>query len=80
MMATVTGVLPSGALVIAGDQELVVNGQDQTLHVRGVVRPEDIDGTDTVLSSRIANVEARFDGDFQEKNKGLIRRVLDVLF
>lgn len=80
MMATVTNVLPSGALAIEGDQQLIVNGNKQVLHVTGLVRTEDIDQTDSVLSSRIANVQANFVGDFQEKNKGLLRRVLDVLF
>jgi flagellar L-ring protein FlgH len=80
MMAQVVGVEASGALDIAGDQQLIVNGQTQSLHVTGIVRPEDIDAADTVLSSRIANVQANFNGNFQEKNKGLIRRILDVLF
>ncbi len=79
MMAQVVGVLPSGALQIEGDQHLFINGNDQVLHVSGLVRPEDIDTTDTVLSSRIANVQATFNGNFQD-NKGLIRRILDVLF
>jgi len=80
MMALVTNVLPSGALAIEGDQDVIINGQHQTLHVRGLVRPEDIDNTDTVLSTRIANVQATFAGDFQEKNKGVLKRVLDFLF
>ena len=80
MEATVVGVLPSGALEIAGDQHLIVNGQNQTLHVTGIVRPEDIDSSDTVLGSRIANVQGAFSGNFQEKNVGLIRRILGWLF
>lgn len=80
MMVTVVGVLPSGALEIAGDQQMVVNGQSQTLHITGLVRPEDIDSTDTVLSSRVADVEGSFNGDFQEKSIGLIRRILGFLF
>jgi flagellar L-ring protein precursor FlgH len=80
MEAQVTDVLPSGALRIAGDQALIVNGQKQTLHITGLVRPEDIDGTDSVLSTRVANVEAKFDGNFQEKKKGLIQKILDFLF
>ena len=80
MMATVTDVLPSGVMKIEGDQELIINGKNQDLHVVGYVRPEDIDQTDSVLSTRIANVQATFTGDFQEKNKGLLRRILDVLF
>ena len=80
MMATVVGVLPSGALEITGDQQMVVNGQNQTLHITGFVRPEDIDATDTVLSSRIADVQGSFSGNFQEKNVGIIRRILGWLF
>jgi flagellar L-ring protein precursor FlgH len=80
MMATVTNVLPSGVLQIAGDQRMIVNGQTQTLHITGFVRPEDIDSTDTVLSSRVANVEGRFNGNFQEQRVGLVRRILNWLF
>ena len=80
MMATVINVLPSGVLQIAGDQRMAVNGQTQTLHITGFVRPEDIDSSDTVLSSRVADVEGSFSGNFQEKNVGLLRRILNILF
>ena len=79
MMAQVVNVLPSGALEIAGDQNLTINGQREVLHVTGVIRPEDIDQTDTVLSSRIANLNGSFNGNFKD-NRGLLRRVLDWLF
>lgn len=80
MMAQVTDVLPSGALRIEGNQAVLVNGQNQLLHVRGLVRPQDIDNTDSVLSTRVANLDARFDGNFEEGHKGLLRKILDVLF
>lgn len=80
MMAQVTDVLPSGALRIEGNQAVLVNGQNQILHVRGLVRPQDIDGNDTVLSTRVASLDARFDGNFEENHKGLLRKILDVLF
>ena len=80
MEATVVGVLPSGALEIAGDQHVIINGQNQTLHVTGYCRPEDIDASDTVLSSRIADVRGQFNGNFQEQNVGLIRKILNFLF
>jgi flagellar L-ring protein precursor FlgH len=80
MEAQVTNILPSGALQIAGDQLLSVNGQRQTLHITGVVRTEDIDSTDSVQSDHIANVQATFSGNFQDKNKGLIQHILDFLF
>lgn len=80
MMATVINVLPSGALQIAGDQRMIINGQTQTLHITGFVRPEDIDTTDTVLASRVADVEGTFNGNFQEKHVGILRRILNWLF
>ncbi|MDE2482992.1 MAG: flagellar basal body L-ring protein FlgH [bacterium] len=79
MMATVTNVLPSGVLEITGDQGVQINGRDQTLHITGTIRPEDIDNTDTILSSRVANVQAQFKGNDQ-KNKGLLSRILSWLF
>jgi flagellar L-ring protein precursor FlgH len=79
MTATVTGLLPSGALQISGDQALTVNGQLQTLHITGTVRVEDINNLDTVLASRVANVQAVFKGNDQ-KNKGLLARVMSWLF
>jgi flagellar L-ring protein precursor FlgH len=79
MMATVVDVLPSGALVVSGDQGLTVNGRAQTLHITGTIRPEDLDNTDAILSTRVANVQASFKGDDQ-KNKGLLARILSWLF
>ena len=79
MMATVTDVLPSGVLAIAGDQGVIINGRRQTLHITGFIRPEDLDQTDAVLSSRVANVQANFNGD-NPKGKGFIQRILEFLF
>lgn len=80
MEAQVINVLPSGVMEITGDQRVIINGQNQVLHVVGYVRPEDIDATDSILSTHIANVQATFSGNFQEKNVGLIRRILGWLF
>ncbi|MBV8355783.1 MAG: flagellar basal body L-ring protein FlgH, partial [Candidatus Eremiobacteraeota bacterium] len=80
MAATVKDILPSGALVISGIQRIIINGQTQNMTVTGLARPEDIDNTDSIASSRLANVELKFDGNFQEGNKGVIRRILDWLF
>ena len=79
MMATVTDVLPSGVMKVAGDQGVVINGRNQTLHITGFIRPEDLDQTDAILSSRVANVQANFNGD-NPKGKGLVQRILEFLF
>lgn len=80
MMATVTSVLPSGALMVEGDQDIVVNGEKQKLHVTGYARPEDIDNTDTISSTRLANVKADYAGDQTKEHKGIVRKILDALF
>ncbi len=79
MMTTVTNVLPSGAMEIAGDQDVNINGRKQTLHITGVIRPEDLAQDDSVLASRVANVHAEFKGN-DLKAKGLLSRILSWLF
>jgi flagellar L-ring protein precursor FlgH len=81
MEAQVTEILPSGALRIAGDQALIVDGQKQTLHVTGVIRPEDIDNTDTVLSTQVADVHANFDGKYSDaRHPGILSKIVHWLF
>jgi flagellar L-ring protein precursor FlgH len=80
MMATVTNVLPSGALQLEGDQSIVVNGETLKLHVVGFARPEDIDNTDTISSTRLANVRADYAGNQTKEHTGIVRKILDVLF
>lgn len=81
MEATVTQVLPSGALVIAGDQTMTVEGKPQKLRITGVIRREDISNADTVLSSNVANANANFDGPgFNAAHKGLLQKITDFLF
>jgi flagellar L-ring protein precursor FlgH len=80
MMATVTDVLPSGALQIEGYQTVIINGVNQKLHVIGYARPEDIDNTDTIPSTRLANVKADYAGDQTKDHRGIVHKILDLLF
>jgi len=80
MMATVTNVLPSGALQLEGDQEIFINGEKQKLHVKGFCRLDDIDNTDSIASTRLSNVSATYFGNDTQDHKGIIRKVLDALF
>ncbi len=80
MMATVTAILPSGALQLEGYQTVVVNGENQKLHVVGFARPEDIDNTDSIPSTRLANVRADYAGNQIRDHKGLFQKIMDLLF
>ncbi len=58
----VNGINTNGDLVVAGQQSLKINGEEQRISLSGVVRPRDVGDDNTVLSSRIAEVRIRFDG------------------
>jgi flagellar L-ring protein FlgH len=62
LTARVTKVLPNGALVVESTHQLQVNSEHQTIMVTGVIRPEDIDTTNSVPSNRVADLEVHVDG------------------
>ncbi len=80
MMATVQEILPSGALVVSGTQRIIINGKAQNMKVTGTIRPADIDNTDSVLSTSMANVQLDFDGNWGEDKKGIIQRIIDWIW
>jgi flagellar L-ring protein precursor FlgH len=61
--ARIVEILPSGNLVIEGQREIVVDQEKQTIKIRGVIRQKDIDATNTVPSSAIADAQISYYGD-----------------
>ena len=66
MAVTVTEVRTNGDLVIAGERRVTINEEEETLTLRGVVRPEDIGPGNVVYSTDIA------DADISYKGKGVV--------
>lgn len=60
--ARVVNVLPNGYLVVEGTKRVQVNSENQVITIRGVVRPVDIDPTNTVPSDRVAQMEVQVNG------------------
>jgi len=58
----VTDVLPNGNLVIAGQRDVTINAEQETITLSGIVRPEDIDHTNTVLSTHVADAVIEYSG------------------
>jgi flagellar L-ring protein precursor FlgH len=52
----------NGDLEVSGQQRLQINREVQLITLTGVVRQYDIGENNTVLSSRIANADIKFDG------------------
>jgi flagellar L-ring protein precursor FlgH len=81
--AVVTAVNPAGTLTIRGQRSLQVNGEDDTIHLSGVVRPADIDSTDSVASAQIADLDLSITGEGQSRDQqgsGLATRLFDWLW
>jgi flagellar L-ring protein precursor FlgH len=62
LSARVTHVLPNGYLVLEGTKTIQVNSEQQTVRVRGVVRPADLDAGNLVRSDRLAQLEVAVNG------------------
>jgi flagellar L-ring protein precursor FlgH len=82
LSVSVVAVDPNGDLEISGEQLITVNGERQQIRLDGRVRAQDISATNTVLSSRVADVRLVFIGDgkiAQHQEPGALARVLGWL-
>lgn len=62
LAARVIEALPNGVLVVEATRDFAVGNDRQTIVVRGLVRPGDIAADDSVLSTAVANLEAKIQG------------------
>lgn len=76
----VIDILPNRNLVVEGRRLVEVSGEKQYAVLRGIVRTEDIDSSNTVPSSRIADASVQFlsEGALSEaKKRGWLTRFYD---
>jgi flagellar L-ring protein precursor FlgH len=83
MAAIVTQILPNGNMVISGRQEVRVNFEKRILQLDGVIRPEDISGTNSIAYDRIAEARIIYGGegqltDVQQPRYG--QQLYDIVF
>jgi len=78
--AVVRKVLHNGNLFIEGHRVILVNDEEYHFYISGVVRPIDIDGGNSVESSKIADAEIEFTGRgtiTEKQQPGWLSRALD---
>ncbi|OOC11496.1 MULTISPECIES: flagellar basal body L-ring protein FlgH [Thioalkalivibrio] len=59
---TVAEVLPNGNLVIQGEKWLGINQGEEYVRLRGIVRPQDVNADNTVLSGQVADARISYGG------------------
>ena len=62
----VAAVLPTGTLVVEAERQITMNNQHETVVLRGLVRPGDLDAANTVASNNVGDLEV------EVKGKGII--------
>jgi flagellar L-ring protein precursor FlgH len=62
----VAAVLPNGTLVVEAERQITMNNQHETVILRGLVRPGDLDATNTVASNHVGDLEV------EVKGKGIV--------
>lgn len=78
----VVDVLPNGNLVVAGSRIVVVDDEEKTFRISGLVRPLDIAKDNTVISSMVADARVAITGEggnTRATTKGPVGRFFDTL-
>jgi flagellar L-ring protein precursor FlgH len=81
--ALVADKLDNGNLIIEGRKRVHINNEEQTMVVRGVINPLDLDSKLTIDSDLVADVEIEYlgDGQLSKKTKpNFLSRLVDTVF
>lgn len=61
--AVIVGVYPNGNLAIRGEKMLTLNQGEEMVQISGVIRPEDIQQNNFILSSQVADARITYAGN-----------------
>ncbi len=68
---TVSEILPNGLMVVRGEKWMTFNRGEEFIRIRGLIRPEDVQPDNTILSTRLADARITYSGtgDLADANK-----------
>lgn len=81
--ATIDSVLDNGNLMIKGSRKIAINGEEQLITIKGIVRSSDIMADNSVMSYNISEAEIAFKGDgiiSDAQKPGLLTKLFHWLF
>jgi len=81
--ATVDSVLANGNLVIEGSRKIVINGEEQTIYIKGIARSADISPDNLIYSYNISEAQIIFKGNGKindSQSPGWITKFLHWIF
>jgi flagellar L-ring protein precursor FlgH len=59
---TIAQIYPNGTYLLRGEKHLTLNRGDETIQISGIVRSTDIDSTNSVVSTRVADARITYTG------------------
>jgi flagellar L-ring protein precursor FlgH len=59
---TIAQILPNNVFLVRGEKHLTLNRGDEVIQIAGLIRAADIDSTNSVLSTRVANAQINYTG------------------
>jgi flagellar L-ring protein FlgH len=81
--ARVDSVLPNGNLYIRGSRTILINGEEQTIKIAGIIRPSDIQSDNSVYSYSISDATISFQGNgivSRAQEPGWLTKIFHWLF
>jgi len=81
--ATIDSVLKNGNLLVRGSRKIKINGEEQVVKIKGIVRSSDIAADNSVLSYNISEAEIEFSGSGlieRSQSPGWITKIFHMLF
>ncbi len=81
--ARIVKILHNGNYFVSGRRELLINGEKQIMQISGVIRPDDIDPTNMISSTQIADAKILYktEGDIDRStNEGWAAKFLSAVW
>jgi len=80
---TVRDTLPNGNMVIAGKRRIIMDNEEKTIKIAGIIRPLDVSSANTITSDKVADAKISYDGEgdlSSSTEKGWLDRFLDIVW